>query len=197
MFMQGASRRRTGPVAAVTSVLVARVLASAPTAARAESRTAEISGSVLMLDDEYGRDSRATETFSGSVKTLDTPFLTHVERDVRWCMSDAGARRCPSGLFAVPVYRLGGSDWPCAGDEVRIRLTITARTFLHSPGWIRADIDAELYEGTDCDTEDLDGRRRYQVWIVPHGSAKLDFRVRNTDEGGDYADFHFVVRNLA
>ncbi len=185
------------PRCVLAALAVTCLVAAAPCIASAEARTAEISGSVAMLDDESGRDTRVTEAFADSTEALDTPFLTGVDLAGRHCASGRGHSICPFGGLFVPVYRLGDDDSPCAGGEVRVRLTVTARTFLHSPGWILADVDARLYEGIDCDTGDLDGRRRYQVWIVPHGAATLNFRVRNTDEGGDYADFRFTIRNRA
>lgn len=79
------------------------------------------------------------------------------------------------------------------GGEVRIELTIK---FKQNPsGSITINESAKLFEGTSTSTTDLDGRASKSMVVAKNQSKTLKFRVRNTDEGGDYADMTLVVTN--
>ncbi len=57
-------------------------------------------------------------------------------------------------------------------------------------------IDARIYEGTSCRTQDLDGQHVEWVRIWPNETKPFDFRVRSSERaGGDFADFKFKVTN--
>ena len=58
--------------------------------------------------------------------------------------------------------------------------------------------EALLFEGTEENATDLDGKLVIDE-IIPStrkGRIKIQKRVNNTDEGGDYVNFNFVVDNI-
>jgi hypothetical protein len=80
------------------------------------------------------------------------------------------------------------------GGEVRLELSLNAQ-LLDSQG-IRISGTALLFEGTSEDTDDLDGQHFFNFVVRPGRTVNHTFRVRNTDEGGDFADVRFTCRNL-
>lgn len=81
------------------------------------------------------------------------------------------------------------------GGEVRLELTINAQ-LLTNDG-IRVSGVASLFEGTSEDTSDLDGQHFFNFVVLPNRVINHKFRVRNTDEGGDFADVSFSCSNRA
>jgi hypothetical protein len=60
---------------------------------------------------------------------------------------------------------------------------------------VRIDGNAKLFEGTSEDTNDLDGETTF-TFIVPRGRTVSNAQqVRNTDEGGDFADIRISATN--
>jgi TATA-binding protein-associated factor Taf7 len=54
---------------------------------------------------------------------------------------------------------------------------------------------AILFEGVSEETNDEDGRFEFSFIVRPGRTANRHFRLRNTDEGGDYADISFTCSN--
>ncbi len=79
------------------------------------------------------------------------------------------------------------------GGEVRIELKITFKQ--NASGSISIKEYAKLYEGTSTNSTDLDGVASKSITIAKNQTKKVTFRVRNTDEGGDYADITLTVTN--
>ncbi len=79
------------------------------------------------------------------------------------------------------------------GGEVRIELTITIKQ--NSSGSISVKESAKLFEGTSANSTDLDGTASKSMLVSKNKTKTLKFRVRNTDEGGDYADLALVITN--
>lgn len=89
----------------------------------------------------------------------------------------------------VPFIRSG-----CVGKEVKgwVRVDSVGSA---AGGWLRVKIEGRLYEGDTCGTNDLDGSGTRFVWLRPGATTTHNFRVNNTDEGGDYIDFKLAMRN--
>jgi hypothetical protein len=81
------------------------------------------------------------------------------------------------------------------GGEVLVLINITATAL--NGGDVEVNIRSLLYEGTSEAPEDLDGRRD-EVWTVPKDQFLAGTMViRNTDEGGDYAEITLNFSNFA
>jgi hypothetical protein len=81
------------------------------------------------------------------------------------------------------------------GGEVRVELRVTYRQA--AGGTVAGGGRALLYEGTSENTTDLDGRASFDGTVASGASGRFTMRVRNTDEGGDFADIQVTVNNLA
>lgn len=68
------------------------------------------------------------------------------------------------------------------GGEVRAELDL----WFSWGQFMTLDYDLRLYEGTDENTNDLDGRKSGRV-ILDNNQGPIIIDVKNTDEGGDYA----------
>ena len=80
----------------------------------------------------------------------------------------------------------------CTGGEVRAELEII--------GWTENDTAINtwsrmnLYEGTSCNTQDLDGQSQWRVLqIAPGKSVNTSISVKNENEGGDSAIAVFSI----
>lgn len=75
----------------------------------------------------------------------------------------------------------------CAGDEVRAELTVTGETWSYDHR-INGTAQLRLYEGSDCNTKDLDGvSESFFFALFPKQYMDIKIPVKNTAEGGDYA----------
>jgi hypothetical protein len=83
----------------------------------------------------------------------------------------------------------------CVGAEVRVELTIDLR--LESDNTtVVATGEAKLFEGTDCDTDDLDDRESFGVTVAAGTGQSVHLHLKNTEfQGGDTADIDFQVVN--
>jgi LGFP repeat len=82
-----------------------------------------------------------------------------------------------------------------AGGEVRVVLTLIAKAV--PSGDIRVEGEAELYEGTSDESNDLDGTTNIS-FVVPRDSfVQQSYTVRNEDEGGDFANINISANNQA
>ncbi len=79
------------------------------------------------------------------------------------------------------------------GGEVRVELTI--KLVQKVDGSIGIQQNAKLFEGTSTSTNDLDGTSAKTDIVAPNSTKIINFRVRNTDEGGDYANLSLTVTN--
>ncbi len=81
------------------------------------------------------------------------------------------------------------------GGEVRVELRVIYRQ--EAGGAVNVTGKALLYEGTSVNTGDLDGRAEFSGVVNSGQNRTFSLRVRNTDEGGDFADMTVAVGNLA
>ena len=159
------SRLSTFAVGLPVAVL-ATGLTAAPAFAHGNYHNVEVSGSLYLVDDEsWGSNETGWHSFTGAVTVGD------------WITQNS--------------YSTNG----CVGGEVRGELRVTVDDSAQYPGWVLAHVDARLYEGTSCGTGDLDGHRAFSRWVAAGASEHFQFRVHNDDEGGDFVDFNFNVRN--
>jgi hypothetical protein len=80
------------------------------------------------------------------------------------------------------------------GGEVRAEVRASAA--LLGNGAVNIDGRMLLFEGTSEATSDLDGEMAFS-FVAPAGRrVENEYRVENTDEGGDYAVLRLVVVNL-
>ena len=112
------------------------------------------------------------------------------------------------GGLALPTADAAGADTAvhslALGGTVRIKDDeVIARrdtycnrdisgTLFNDAGWcVSGHVD--LYEGTSESNHDLDGSVPISGCVGPGGSLPFSGRVRNTNEGGDWADYNFSV----
>jgi hypothetical protein len=93
----------------------------------------------------------------------------------------------------------------CAGGEVR--LEDWDRVDVENDGTAKLWIAMELYEGTSCNSRDLDGKFRQIdrghdprnnapfITVRPGDTVTLTKKVNNTDEGGDYGRITYKLTN--
>ncbi|WP_298516345.1 hypothetical protein [uncultured Kordia sp.] len=81
------------------------------------------------------------------------------------------------------------------GGEVRVELKISFTR--NSNGSVSIKESAKLYEGASTNTKDLDGKASKSSVVAANQTKTITFRVRNTDEGDDYADISLQVTNRA
>ncbi|KAK4449792.1 hypothetical protein QBC34DRAFT_425193 [Podospora aff. communis PSN243] len=82
-----------------------------------------------------------------------------------------------------------------AGGEIRVEVTLTV-TLNPSDLSVRVSYVIDLYEGTSESTGDLDGRIEGSKTVKKNQTLEFKAdRVRNTDEGGDWADVTLTVVN--
>ncbi|NEP22627.1 hypothetical protein [Moorena sp. SIO3I6] len=81
----------------------------------------------------------------------------------------------------------------CCGNEVRAELYLDA---LNSFGNFEVDGYARLYEGTSCDTDDLEDNQGVREIVTPNQTLPLDIHLVNGGAGGgDTADFELIFTN--
>ena len=83
----------------------------------------------------------------------------------------------------------------CAGGEVRVvfhfRVTLLADNLS-----VRVEVNSELFEGTGCDTEDLEDTHSVQADIFEDEGAQVGVGLDNSGPGGgDSADFLIDIYN--
>jgi hypothetical protein len=86
----------------------------------------------------------------------------------------------------------------CVGDEVVTELTIAADQRKNSSVDIK--VDAYLYEGTNCETDDQEAEWHKDFALAPNDpSGNMEFKLYSAGVGGgDYANFtEFTVSNRA
>lgn len=82
-----------------------------------------------------------------------------------------------------------------AGGEVRIELALDASAT--TEGDVRISGTAKLFEGTSEESDDLDGTAPINFTVPRDEFIDQPITVRNTDEGGDFADITLSVSNFA
>jgi len=81
-----------------------------------------------------------------------------------------------------------------AGGEVRIELTLDAQAF--TEGDVQISGTAKMFEGTSEESDDLDGTTPISFSVPRDNFIRQSVHVRNTDEGGDFADITVAVSNF-
>ncbi len=79
------------------------------------------------------------------------------------------------------------------GGEMRVELSALVKQLAN--GDVNVSGKALLFEGTSENTSDLDGQSGFNKNIAANTTNSISFRVRNTDEGGDYADILLEFTN--
>ena len=131
-------------------------------------RMVSISGTIQILEDDYGSDDAASGSFNKTV------FVGNAQ---------------PQVLETVPPPKI------CA-DEVWVALDIIVIRS-NEAGDIRIDIKGYLYEGWSCNTNDLDGITNTSFTVPPNTTKVRSFTIRNTAESfsEDKADITLTVYN--
>jgi hypothetical protein len=80
-----------------------------------------------------------------------------------------------------------------AGGEVRVELDMNMQLIRNNRVRIRGS--TILFEGTSEENNDEDGRFDFSFVVRPGRTVSRSFRLRNTDEGGDFADISFTCSN--
>ncbi len=96
----------------------------------------------------------------------------------------------PQAIENVPPPKI------CAGGEIWAALDIKA-TKVNAAGDVSISVDGRLYEGTSCDTTDLDGNFS-NTFTVPAGTTMTkSFSMSNTEEEEpeDKADITLTIEN--
>lgn len=130
------------------------------------------------------------EPITNTYKNMEESFSINVARG-----SSATAFK-PSSRSNSPIH--------CAGAEVRVE--DWDRVEIDANGVARIWVSVELYEGTSCSSNDLDGSRigvrrngsptGSPLLVVAPGETKsASVQVDNTDEGGDYGKITYTFTN--
>lgn len=82
-----------------------------------------------------------------------------------------------------------------AGEEVRVELRLVGQALTN--GDVRITGKVELYEGTSDQSDDLDGDEDIAILIPRDEFRSYSMRVRNEDEGGDFADITMNFSNFS
>lgn len=82
-----------------------------------------------------------------------------------------------------------------AGGEMRVEFRLTGA--VKNSGDVILSGNAKLYEGTSEQTDDLDGQEDVSILVPRDGFRSFSITVRNTDEGGDFADIRANFSNRA
>lgn len=120
-----------------------------------------------------------------------------IKDDENWPQRDEYENRSVSGIVRLddgtPTRQI--LDIGRCGGEVRVeaRFTLTRA----AGGAVRVNGDLRLYEGTSTNSNDLDGRASITGTVAAGGRQSFSQRVRNTDEGGDWADVTLRIDNAA
>jgi hypothetical protein len=142
--------------------------------------------------------SASAATVNRQVVSQPNSFL-YVHDDESWPFSDEERTFDMSNLGwgivspANPLQERGTSG--CAGDEVHVEYQVRTLLSQTSPGTVTVKVSAQLYEGTDCSSRDLDGTASMSFTIAPGQTVGKTLNVFNQDEGGDYGTVHLVLKN--
>jgi len=134
------------------------------------NRKVSISGTIQLVNDEsIGSDHYASGSFNKIV------FVGDAQTQV---------------LENVPPPKI------CAGDEVWVALDIIVKR-INAVGDISISIDGRLYEGTSCDTDDIDGTYSTTFTVPKNTTKETSFTIKNTAEkfSDDKADITLTVYN--
>lgn len=105
---------------------------------------------------------------------------------------------------SLKSYANRNSPRHCAGGEVRIE--DWDRVKVENDGTAKLWVSVQLYEGSSCRSNDLDGQKigvrsnnqtvgQPFLVIPPNATRTKKIKVRNTSEGGDYVTIEYTVRN--
>ncbi|PER84887.1 hypothetical protein CN498_23385 [Bacillus thuringiensis] len=96
----------------------------------------------------------------------------------------------PQAFATVPPPKI------CAGGEIWPAFDLTVSR-VNTAGDINISIDGKLYEGTSCDTTDLDGSNNTTFTVQAGTTISQNFTMWNTDEGNsdDKANITLTVSN--
>ena len=125
-------------------------------------------------------------TYSSIMKITDDEFL----------VSNEHATIKNNGIFLLDKNNSTKSLFfvgKCGG-EVRVELSI--KVVQNANGSIDIQQNAKLYEGVSTSTTDLDGTAAKTDTVAPNSTKTINFKVKNTDEGGDYANLSLTVTNV-
>jgi hypothetical protein len=112
-------------------------------------------------------------------------------KDGVWCEHTLGGADPGVGAGSYAIHRW---DNRCDG-EIRVEMSVYGRR--EADGRI-CDVRYEwlLYEGKNTDTADLDGiKHRTLSCIAPGHSVTVTGSIKNTAEGGDYANYTFTLHH--
>ena len=82
-----------------------------------------------------------------------------------------------------------------AGGEMRVELTVDCIATVEGDVFVTGKV--KLFEGTSEETDDLDGTFDISLTVIRDGIITQPIHVRNTDEGGDFADITLTITNFA
>jgi len=146
-----------------------------------------LGGLALPTADAAGADTAVHSlALGGTVRIKDDEVIAR--RDT-YCNRDISGRdyaQLPTDSSAQVADTNNG-----CGGEVRVEVHVSG-TLFNDAGWcVSGHVD--LYEGTSESNHDLDGSVPISGCVGPGGSLPFSGRVRNTNEGGDWADYNFSV----
>lgn len=126
-------------------------------------------------------------TLSGSTRVKDDEVIARRDKYCNHDLTGFDSAQVPRDTSA----KVDDTNNTCGG-EVRAEVHITG-TLNDAGRWCVSGV-VELYEGTRADNHDLDGTKALsQKCTDAGGTIEWDGRVNNTNEGGDWADYHVDV----
>ena len=111
--------------------------------------------------------------------------------------SDEHASLNRAGVIVLDAGQPSRSDLTVGkcGGEVRVEFSVT---YAQLPaGRVKVSGKALLFEGTSENSNDLDGQESFSFDLNSGETRQFNFRVRNTAEGGDFADIQLNVQHTA
>lgn len=118
--------------------------------------------------------------------TDDETFGSNEHGSANGQTQDTVANDHPRGLFSL----IGK-----AGGEVRVEININAIASVE--GGVNISGNIKLYEGESTESDDLDGTTEISAYVARDRTITQLLNVRNTAEGGDFADITLVIGNYA
>jgi hypothetical protein len=121
-------------------------------------------------------------TLGGTVRIKDDEVIARRDKYCNRSLEGFDTAQLPWDRDAV----IHDTNNKCGG-EVRVEFHLTG-TVDDAAGWCVTGV-VELYEGTSESAHDLDGSMEVSGCADAGGMIEINDRVRNTDEGGDWADY--------
>ncbi len=175
-------------VGAQIGTVSATGLGSAFITARVRNSAATVSGTTVV--NVTARPRRVV--FNGGIFVLDDDFSPIGESDD--CGQFTYQDFCEVTASAPTATITLGGPPTCVDDEVMTDATVVC-TLDPTTERVTVTVNSRLLESNACPNGDLDGQNSLTVVLDSGQADSRSFRVNNSDEGGDFADWSLAMSN--